>query len=291
MMSRGQQPPWRKVLFLRQPYPDNYVPPSFLHLLRTNVGVHVPPFTSLVLLSLRVTLQFAIITCFTGVFSALFTGLVAQHHVLAICLILALLMLPPFVSLNFAEGPAQIRAAAKSFVLFVTTLLALSPILSTLTIDVSSDSIWSLSAVCLACNLLLNDYRVYRSVSLKFPASIATNMAVFASVLLASRLKTTESVFSLMTLSAEMFVLLPLLHRNYGTSPIVTIMFALSLLIASVVLWWFVSSSMVTGIVCVSASVTFLCPLWLQRLYRLKNTVHGPWDQAVIMKTEISRFR
>lgn len=48
--------------------------------------------------------------------------------------------------------------ALKSSIMVFLTLIALSPVLRTLTAATSSDSIWALSAVLFILNILLADY-------------------------------------------------------------------------------------------------------------------------------------
>jgi phosphatidylinositol glycan class C protein len=72
--------------------------------------------------------------------------------------------------------------------LFFALLLGLSPILRTLTHEISSDTIWAFTTMCFLCNLLLHEYSASATANLvKFPDSISINAAIFASVLLASR--------------------------------------------------------------------------------------------------------
>ncbi|KAI5789682.1 phosphatidylinositol N-acetylglucosaminyltransferase subunit C [Peziza echinospora] len=96
---------------------------------------------------------------------------------------------------------------AKSAILIYFTLLGLAPILRSLTKSISSDSIWAMASWLFVANCLSFDYG--SDVSVTFPASLSTNAAIMASVVLASRLPTTTHVFSLVLFSIEMFGLFP----------------------------------------------------------------------------------
>ncbi|KAJ3372046.1 hypothetical protein GGF31_002308 [Allomyces arbusculus] len=59
-------------------------------------------------------------------------------------------------------------STAKSVIILVAVVLALSPILKTLTMDTSSDSIWALATLFFICHLLMSDYRATRSAALTY---------------------------------------------------------------------------------------------------------------------------
>lgn len=56
--------PWRRILYERQDYPDNFVDDTFLSLLVTNANVRNPDFISLVFDSLAITQQISITAIF-----------------------------------------------------------------------------------------------------------------------------------------------------------------------------------------------------------------------------------
>ncbi|GJJ09678.1 hypothetical protein Clacol_003902 [Clathrus columnatus] len=119
------------------------------------------------------------------------------------------------------EMEAERAKAVKSSVLIFLALIALSPVLRTLTAATSSDSIWALSACLFGINIILADYgpsepRVKRQGRLTSVLSI--NAAISASVVLASRLSTNIAVFSLMLLSVQSFALFPLLRIQMQAS-------------------------------------------------------------------------
>jgi phosphatidylinositol N-acetylglucosaminyltransferase subunit C len=180
----------------------------------------------------------------------------------------------------------------KSAILIYSTLLGLSPILKSLTKSTSSDSIWAMSFWLLAVNIFFFDYS--GGVGAKFPASLSTNAALMASTVLASRLPSTQQVFSLTLFSIEVFGLFPVFrrhvrHRDWRYHVLLTILLVLGAgLGVGMVLndpkdgTWSWKSGIVGMIasLLVSALGTGGCSWWLIGLQKYKNEIRGPWDPA-----------
>lgn len=139
-----------------------------------------------------------------------------------------------------------------------------------------------------------------------YPSSLSTNAAVMASTVLASRLPTTTSVFSLTLFSIQLFGLFPLFRRHLRSRsfPLHTLLTIALVLMASAGLGLILSQSYthrygdcgfclswcahVVGRsligVLIGGSVTIFvtggCAWWLISLQRYKNVVIGPWDPA-----------
>lgn len=176
---------------------------------------------------------------------------------------------------------------AKSAILIYCSLLGLSPILKSLTLSTSSDSIWALSSWLLILNIFTFDYGA--GPSAKFPASLSTNAALMASTVLASRLPSTTHVFSLTLFSIEVFGLFPVFRRHlrhYSWTGHVHLTILL-VLVASGGLsmcisgggWGYALLGVILGgiVTCLSMGMT---SWWLIGLQRYKNEIHGPWDPA-----------
>jgi phosphatidylinositol glycan class C protein len=176
---------------------------------------------------------------------------------------------------------------AKSAVLIYCSLLGLSPILKSLTLSTSSDSIWALSSWLMGINVFTFDYGA--GPEAKFPASLSTNAALMASTVLASRLPSTTHVFSLTLFSIEVFGLFPvfrrhLRHHSWSGHIFLTIALVvlagggLSMTISGGGWGMGVFGVFLGGIVtCLSMGMT---SWWLIGLQRYKNEIHGPWDPA-----------
>jgi len=66
-----------------------------------------------------------------------------------------------------SNGESNAVSVIKGAVLFMSTLLLLSPILRTLTEDYSDDTIWALTTIFFLANLLLHDYGGSETAGLK----------------------------------------------------------------------------------------------------------------------------
>lgn len=182
----------------------------------------------------------------------------------------------------------------KSALLIYCTLLGLSPILKSLTRSTSSDSIWAMSFWLLTVNVFSFDYS--GGVGVKFPASLSTNAALMASTVLASRLPSTNQVFSLTLFSIEVFGLFPVFrryvrHRSWRYHMLLTILlvlgagFGIGLAVAPGHAHperWPWRSGLVGMTVGVSVAALTMggCSWWLIGLQKYKNEIRGPWDQA-----------
>ncbi|KAM3086995.1 glycosylphosphatidylinositol anchor biosynthesis [Clarireedia jacksonii] len=140
----------------------------------------------------------------------------------------------------FSHRTSLRLSTAKSALLIYFTLLGLSPILKSLTLSTSSDSIWAMSFLLFTINIVFFDYAAPSSPSSSssdftttilsstaattsasgssggnknIPASLSTNAALMASTVLASRLPSTGQVFSLTLFSIEVFGLFPVFRR------------------------------------------------------------------------------
>ncbi|KAI4143802.1 MAG: hypothetical protein LQ341_002812 [Variospora aurantia] len=179
-------------------------------------------------------------------------------------------------------------ATAKSAILICCALLGLSPILKSLTMSTSKDSIWALSCWLMAINIFFFDYG--GGVGVKFPASLSTNAALMSSTVLASRLPSTTHVFSLTLFSIEVFGLFPVFQRHLrhiSWRGHLALTFALVFgagaglgLTTSKNGGW---QRMLVGMLLWSVGAALGmggCSWWLIGLQRYKNVVIGPWDPA-----------
>ncbi|KAG9650026.1 GPI2-domain-containing protein, partial [Aureobasidium melanogenum] len=196
---------------------------------------------------------------------------------------------PPFESQTSSLSPRNQErlATAKSAILIYCALLGLSPILKSLTVSTSPDSIWAMSTWLLIINIFTFDYGA--GVEAKFPASLSTNAALMASTVLASRLQYTNEVFSLTLFSIEVFGLFPVFrrhvrHASWTGHLILTALIVLGagggLCVTITGGGWKagVGGAILGGILtCLAMGIT---SWWLIGLQRYKNEIHGPWDPA-----------
>lgn len=197
--------------------------------------------------------------------------------------------MPPYNNPGSRWSPrtADRLTTAKSAILIYCSLLGLSPILKSLTLSTSSDSIWAISTWLILTNIFFFDYGA--GPSSKFPASLSTNAALMASTVLASRLPSTTHVFSLTLFSIEVFGLFPVFRRHlrhFSWTGHLCLTASL-VVVASGGLGMCVSGGglVMAGVGIVLGSLVCLGGMgltswWLIGLQRYKNEIHGPWDPA-----------
>jgi len=186
------------------------------------------------------------------------------------------------VSLIINVAESRLLEDIQSLLLIFCTTWILSPVLRTLTQPFSDDTILALSAALFFIHLFSQDYAYVSGLSKRYSAPISLNAAIFASVLLVSRLPSVPHVFAIISVAIELFALLPMLRRSvkmYSSTLniVITILFCMVTFGVLVVVSYTLSLVYVLGILFIS----LICPYWLIEIQKYKNTIHGPWDEAV----------
>lgn len=175
-----------------------------------------------------------------------------------------------------AIGPIRNGLVLGAFLLFLT------PILQSLTAAYSDDTILFLSMVCLMLHLLTQDYAYINNYRERFSGMASLNLAIFATVMLASRLETNALVFAFVLFAMELFAALPLVghHLRQNCEELVP-KYTACLCFTAIVSLNFVSKVSSIGFGIFALAITFVCPLWLKYLQRYKAIIHGGWDEAI----------
>ncbi|KAI9430548.1 phosphatidylinositol N-acetylglucosaminyltransferase [Lactarius indigo] len=274
-------PEWERVLWRTQPFPDNYVPPSFLSALSKNPNVLPYRYWPLVLGACTISQHLSVIFVFLAVFTRLLDHTLDPRLLAALssvgflggCLVWELM--GHFES----DAPSSERLArtVKASLLVFLALIALAPILRTLTAPTSADSIWALATALFLVHAALADYTYSASPIQRerLTSVLSINAAISATVVLASRLHDDLAAFALMLFSVEAFALFPVLRRRLQSTPapvqaLVTGMLGLATLAAPL-----------PGLcAAVLMSVTFGAPAVLMWAQQYKHEIRGPWDAA-----------
>ena len=151
-----------------------------------------------------------------------------------------------------------------------------SPLLHTLTDSISTDTIFTTTFFVIILHLVFFDYGLPAFIVSK---AISLNSAIFGSICLASRLSTSFHAFTLLVVSAEFFVLFPILTRTYWT--------ALWLLPVSLICSYFLycfSTSLLALYILLLLFINIVCPYIFVYQQQFKNNIHGPWDEAILDK-------
>jgi phosphatidylinositol glycan class C protein len=278
---------WNKVLWERQPFPDNYIHPhSFLSSLRRNPNFKPYTYWPLVLLCCAITQHLATIFTFLAVFVRLKERWLDARVLLWVSIVSFFggYALYEIISCsNPGRGAFTRSNTIKSSLLVFLALMGLSPVLRTLTAATSSDSIWALSACLFLLNALLADYSSMKPIPQERLTSVLSmNAAISSSVVLASRLPDDLAVFALVLFAVQLFALFPILrHRLQVTPQVAQILFTLTLCVLSFALTVPLSVSVAYIYAGISITVTFVAPGVLVWAQKYKNEIRGPWDVAV----------
>jgi phosphatidylinositol N-acetylglucosaminyltransferase subunit C len=276
--------PWRKNLFERQAYPDNYVDGTFLIGLRRNLHARQYDFATVAIESLTVSQQLALVCIFVAVFFFMTEGVLSTPLFLTIQS--AMMALGYGVRYYLATTRRQsiepVAQGLRSLMLLVATLAVIAPVLATLTDTTTDDTIWALGILLLLVHIFFLDYRYLNASSDKVAAApLSLNAAIFASVLLASRLSSVLDVFAFVLFAVEVFALSPVLrHHVKRQSPNTGhIVASISLFGLATVALLSLSALASLCFVAIILFITFVCPFWLIWIQKYKQEINGPWDE------------
>ncbi|KAI9509469.1 phosphatidylinositol N-acetylglucosaminyltransferase [Russula earlei] len=275
---------WKRVLWRPQPFPDNYVPPTFLAALSKNPNVLPYRYWPLVLGACTISQHLSIVFVFLAVFTRLLDHtldprlLVVLSSVTFVAGCIIWESIEYFGSNVGRRTPSDRRAyTVKASLLIFLVLIALAPILRTLTAPTSADSIWAVATALFLVHAALADYSYAASPIRRerLTSVLSINAAISAAVVLASRLHDDLSVFALMLFSVEAFALFPVFRRRIQSMPalvqsLVTTLLGLAALAAP----------LPTLCAAVLTSVTFGAPAVLMWAQQYKHEIRGPWDAA-----------
>ncbi|KAI8870542.1 hypothetical protein GQ42DRAFT_162647 [Ramicandelaber brevisporus] len=317
-----QRPPWLKMLWVKQSqfYPDNYVDRSFLEQLEKNVNVTISSMhiSSIVLFLYQRWISMQL-------FLAVSLSLIAATYVVWD---LTFISIKSKSSSNrYSTHRVNRSSIFKTTFLLLVLLFAISPI------NIKEQLIWALATIFFLVSIAFHDYSAYSTTTprlprsssassladstgtdshhlpitnIRFPASVSLNAAIFACVVLASKLSCQlpdepsgdvsdgllcESldepssdllVFAFMTFAVAWFGLFPLFRRHvrmlwpkYGD-----VGMSVALTGCTTFMFWHVSFAVTLLHIVAVLVATYVCPLWLIWLQRYKNEIHGPWDEA-----------
>ncbi|XP_069775777.1 phosphatidylinositol N-acetylglucosaminyltransferase subunit C isoform X1 [Narcine bancroftii] len=289
--SRSRRGRWRKVLYERQPFPDNYVDGSFLEALRKNSYVRQYRYWSVVLESSVVIQQLSSVCVFVVIWWHMDQTHLSPHQLFAWGLALNLLGYLLFDLIDLGElrtlsGRTR-WADLKSTVVFVTFTYGFSPVLKTLTESISTDTIYAMSVFMLLGHLIFFDYGAHAAI---VSSTLSLNMAIFASVCLASRLPSSLHAFATVTLAIQIFALWPMFQKKLKAhAPSCSLAVTVLSSVAAALGLLSVSPTATVLFILLLLLVAFLCPHCLVTLQASKDNIHGPWDEAEI-KEDLSRF-
>ncbi len=278
---------WARNLYTKTGLPDNETPKEcFLDAIQKNKNVRQYAFCECALAACQVSLQLCAVLVFVVSYLGLHDGLINAFHVSAFSAAVTA------AGYLIATGLAPRLSDVEHAFIFLALGLGLSPVLYKLTDRISTDTILTTSSLMLFSHLLFHNYS--RTVGggggggggggdrSKYSSNpLSLNAALFASVCLASRLDSSQDCFALLTISVAAFVLFPVFRaRIKGNWSVIMATACGSAFVVSALVYLselFYATMSAVLIVFIS----LLAPYLFVRWQRHKDTIHGPWDEAV----------
>ncbi|CCE81733.1 Piso0_002399 [Millerozyma farinosa CBS 7064] len=300
--------PWKKLLYLKQAYPDNYTSETFLSQMKRNSSVTNYSYWKLVhdfaLIVLHLSNILLVVLLFMGIY--LYNWNASVPTIVGSCFSIAGFIVRDRIAnaRKTASTCARDRASAagddvlvqspmsmrtrqtpklKSFFLLMFMLLVLTPVLSSLTKSTSSDSIWALCFILCVCNIIFHDYGM-NTANEHYSPIISTNISFANAIVLASRLVSTRPVFCFTLLAVQINVLLPIfdysLRKHYPKRHFHTILMITMFAIVHVLIFKLFTVKLLLAWITMQASIAFFLPAYFLFLQKYKNELQGPWDPA-----------
>ena len=209
-----------------------------------------------------------------------------------------------FIARMLADKSFDINSlfrSCKTLILLFGSLFSLSPVLRTLTNSFSDDTISACTSILLILHLFFHDYGYINGDTHEFRAPVSLNAAIFASVLLTSRLPSNIHVFALLSIAIEMFALFPILrHHLKQYSQQYHYLLTVGMVLLTTLLFIPISNTVAVLYAAAIVFITVGCPLWLVFIQQYKkyvfvafvffililffySEINGPWDEAKIM--------
>ncbi|KAI5957114.1 GPI2 [Candida jiufengensis] len=276
-----ENPPWKKLLYLQQPYPDNYNDESFLSQLKRNTTVAKYSYSKLVddfsLIMFYISCILLVILMFIGIYDKNWNPIIPT-------IISSILSIVMYLILKYQKSNLSIKLLSinfKSFTIISFMLLIASPILKSLTKSTSSDSIWAISSILSITNTIFYEYssnsKIYKPI-------LSTNISLSNAIVLASRLNSTLDVFLFMLFAIQINILLPLYHASLRNLKKMRILHYFTIFITfNLVNYWIYDLLNYKFLIYWLISVVIIVlvmPAYFLSLQRYKNELQGPWDIA-----------
>nr|AEE61510.1 unknown [Dendroctonus ponderosae] len=285
--------PWRKILYEKQAYPDNYTDHNiFLKDLKKNIDFHEVSFLEACLGANLVLQEFCTVVFFAVVYMYMVSRWIESWVLLYGMTFTGFVCFVFYRCIRLVKTPQEFTIDRKKHSLghdvrTVLTFIAFgqlfSPVLHTLTDTISTDTIHTMAFLMFIVHLVFFDYGVPAAIVSK---SVSLSAAIFASICLASRLASASEAFVLLALATQLFALSPILRNLFNHHPIITaILFLIDLhfllLISSVGAVLFLSAVFL---------INLICPVLFVKYQKHKDNIYGPWDEAVVKDVDNIRF-
>lgn len=280
-------PVWKKGLYERQPFEDNYVDPVlFLQELKKNSNVKAYNFADVVKDTLVIVQHISFVVVFVYMFVCIVDNRVELMTVALIDVGVLLAGAGSFLVLRqeLDANPLpshSIWRFAQQAAVFCAVVVLLSPVFQTLTVSYTDDTIWALGIMSMFVHILFSDYGYLNGNAVVYVQGVGVNAATFGSILLASRIRSPLFGAALIGFGILCFNLSPI-PRHYLKSYSLIAHVGATFLLCGVTMGCLLQIPLLAGLfafcVVVICFVVPWCFVKVQRRY--KNQISGPWDEA-----------
>lgn len=273
MSGKGKEE-WVKNLYTKTGLADNFTPGDcFLAAIQRNKNVRGHTFSECLEAACQVNMQLCAVLIFAVAYVFLDEGQADWSEIIATS------AATTTAGYFACSGMSPRLSDARYVVIFLAMGLGLAPVLYKLTDTISTDTIHTTSSVMLFLHLLFHDYRHSLGPATYYTNPLSLNAALFAAVCLASRLNSSLDAFALITVSVSAFALFPVLRAKLDGALSVGAAAACSVAVLAT------CANVSVGFAASAASslffVTVASPWLFVRWQRHKDTIHGPWDEAI----------
>ncbi|KAK6725616.1 hypothetical protein RB195_004121 [Necator americanus] len=262
LMTSSNDVKWRKILYRRQPYPDNYSggDEQFLSELKKNLSAVKYTYWEAVFGVARLVFHLNLIVLLYITFEYVFAN-VLSADVLAIALISTSTALYVIYAFLITETSIDFLDHFYTVVVLFLFGYATTPAIRTLTDTISTDTIFALSFITALISCVFHDYGINAPI-VSYQLSVSSGLS--SAVFLLSRLDSNDVAFVMLSIAFALHAFTPFI-RN--------LLFSRYRVIASLLTLWLS--------IC---STYFLRTLYVELSQKSKQTIHGPWDEAIPKK-------
>ncbi|KAL0482157.1 phosphatidylinositol N-acetylglucosaminyltransferase subunit C [Acrasis kona] len=213
MFQSPREPPFKKVLYSKQAFEDNFVSKDFLASMSKNAHVMPYEYWSSVAECVAVGQQFSLVVLYALIFLLTLEETISDRLLILINLGLFAIGYLLYTASERLSNERLSRAFTQN-TLLVGVLLFLSPILRTLTESISSDTIYAVTLVLIIIHLIGHDYAFVNATSDRFQCYLSLNSIIAVSILFASRLPSALHSFGVIAFAIVAFIMFPYLRHS-----------------------------------------------------------------------------
>jgi len=271
--------PWRRVLYEKQNYPDDYVSDKFLGDLDLRPVASPPTTLGIFIASSVVAQQVTSVVIFIGSHKY-----IRKHESVGILLAFdSVMLLAAYLAhVALSDVPPNMVNVGQITAFFLICLRIVSPVLQTLTSSYTNDTIDALVIVFATIHLVFYDYAYVNNTKEIFTGVLSLTAVMFTAVMLASRLQEIEVVTVFSVHAVISFLIFPDVARlvKRWSLPLHLLMLCAMWLTATIILYYLDFILFVVY----QASIVFIsviCPPCLSYFCsNYKKAMKGPWDIA-----------